>query len=264
MAVGSNGQVLTASSSATFGVAWGPDAGGGTIYISTSSAGDYAAGNLAFFVSTSTLSASSSINFTSSTGRLSLQAVSSTSLFSTSFQNTGQSNLATVSSTNLLATGYLNVSGRSDFTLVSSTALFATSFQNTGRSDLTAVTSTNLQATGYIRGDSGLNITSGQTSLQSVTSTNIMSSGDIWFDGEIKPDGATCSNGQILKKTGASDWDCAADATGGAGGAANEAFQCLLTPAEAVLASTTFAGPAKRETANITATTPDWSTLRGR
>ena len=29
--------------------------------------------------------------------------------------------------------------------------------------------------------------------------------------GELKPDGATCSNGQILKKTGTDDWDCSAD-----------------------------------------------------
>ena len=28
------------------------------------------------------------------------------------------------------------------------------------------------------------------------------------------PDGATCSNNQILKRTGANDWDCAADASG--------------------------------------------------
>src|SRR3990167_8304937 len=33
--------------------------------------------------------------------------------------------------------------------------------------------------------------------------------------GELKPDGVLCSNGQILKKTGANDWDCAADSTGG-------------------------------------------------
>ncbi|MEK7528308.1 MAG: hypothetical protein AAB592_00905, partial [Patescibacteria group bacterium] len=31
-----------------------------------------------------------------------------------------------------------------------------------------------------------------------------------------KPDGLICSNGQILKKTGANDWDCASDSTGGA------------------------------------------------
>ena len=39
--------------------------------------------------------------------------------------------------------------------------------------------------------------------------------------GEIKPDGAICSNGEILKKTGANDWDCAADG-GGSGGSAIE------------------------------------------
>lgn len=38
--------------------------------------------------------------------------------------------------------------------------------------------------------------------------------GDLFFNDELKPDGSTCSNGQILKKTGANDWDCAADATG--------------------------------------------------
>src|SRR3990167_3789775 len=34
-------------------------------------------------------------------------------------------------------------------------------------------------------------------------------------EGEIQPDGDTCSNGQILKKTGADNWDCATDSTGG-------------------------------------------------
>jgi len=34
---------------------------------------------------------------------------------------------------------------------------------------------------------------------------------DLLFYDEIKPDGATCSDGQILKKTGADNWDCAAD-----------------------------------------------------
>src|SRR3990167_5163708 len=31
------------------------------------------------------------------------------------------------------------------------------------------------------------------------------------FNGEIKPDGSLCSNDEILKKTGANNWDCAAD-----------------------------------------------------
>ena len=43
---------------------------------------------------------------------------------------------------------------------------------------------------------------------------HIYASGNFDFDGELLPDGATCSNGQILKKTGANDWDCAADAGG--------------------------------------------------
>ena len=42
-------------------------------------------------------------------------------------------------------------------------------------------------------------------------------SGNLSFNGEIMPDGATCSNNQILKRTGANDWDCATDASGGGG-----------------------------------------------
>ncbi|MEK7151508.1 MAG: hypothetical protein AAB784_02240, partial [Patescibacteria group bacterium] len=42
-------------------------------------------------------------------------------------------------------------------------------------------------------------------------------SGDMVFYGEIRPDGAICSNGQILKKTGSNDWDCASDSTGSGG-----------------------------------------------
>jgi hypothetical protein len=38
--------------------------------------------------------------------------------------------------------------------------------------------------------------------------------GDLKFSGDLMPDGADCSNNQILKKTGDDDWDCAADATG--------------------------------------------------
>jgi len=41
--------------------------------------------------------------------------------------------------------------------------------------------------------------------------------GDLFFNDEIKPDGVTCANGQILKKTGANNWDCAADGGGGGG-----------------------------------------------
>ncbi len=31
---------------------------------------------------------------------------------------------------------------------------------------------------------------------------------DITFEGELKPDGANCLNGQIIQKTAAGDWDC--------------------------------------------------------
>ncbi|NOQ68314.1 hypothetical protein GQ568_02640, partial [Patescibacteria group bacterium] len=37
---------------------------------------------------------------------------------------------------------------------------------------------------------------------------------DFTFYDEIKPDNATCSNGQILKRTGANDWDCVVDSAG--------------------------------------------------
>src|SRR3990167_1245506 len=52
-----------------------------------------------------------------------------------------------------------------------------------------------------------------QLSLE-VLGTYASVSGNLSFNGEIMPDGSTCSNGQILKKTGANDWDCAADASG--------------------------------------------------
>src|SRR3990167_2173951 len=55
--------------------------------------------------------------------------------------------------------------------------------------------------------------------LQPVVSTwNVYAPANFRFDGEIQPDGLTCSNGEILKKTGVNDWDCASDATGAGGG----------------------------------------------
>ena len=59
-----------------------------------------------------------------------------------------------------------------------------------------------------------------QSTSTNATSTNLDVSASLRFDGEILPDGSLCSNGEILKKTGAGDWDCATDATGGAGGGA--------------------------------------------
>src|SRR3990167_327778 len=42
-------------------------------------------------------------------------------------------------------------------------------------------------------------------------------SGNLSFNGEIMPDGATCGTNEILKRTGANNWDCAADDTGVSG-----------------------------------------------
>ena len=58
--------------------------------------------------------------------------------------------------------------------------------------------------------------------LQPVVSTwQVYAPDDLRFDDEILPDGDICSNGQILKKTGADNWDCAADDSGGAGSGAD-------------------------------------------
>lgn len=55
--------------------------------------------------------------------------------------------------------------------------------------------------------------------IASSTSDTSQFLGSLQFDGEIMPDGATCSAGEILKKTGSNDWDCAADnASGGLSG----------------------------------------------
>ena len=46
----------------------------------------------------------------------------------------------------------------------------------------------------------------------------IVASGDLEFQDEIMPDGDLCANGEILKKTGADNWDCAADDGGSSSG----------------------------------------------
>jgi len=50
-----------------------------------------------------------------------------------------------------------------------------------------------------------------------IATTDLIVGDDIDFDGELMPDGSTCANGQILKKTGDDNWDCATDETGGGG-----------------------------------------------
>lgn len=57
---------------------------------------------------------------------------------------------------------------------------------------------------------------SGGTNIKpNVASWDIHATDELRFDGEIQPDGDTCAAGEILKRTGADDWDCAADAGAG-------------------------------------------------
>src|SRR3990167_922578 len=68
---------------------------------------------------------------------------------------------------------------------------------------------------GFLVGASALFAQNASVQLNlEVLGTYASTSGNLSFDGEIMPDGATCSNGQILKRTGANNWDCAADNTG--------------------------------------------------
>lgn len=66
--------------------------------------------------------------------------------------------------------------------------------------------------------------------LQPVVSTwNLYSPADFRFDGDLLPDGADCSAGEILKKTGANNWDCAADDTVGGGAVDGTGTAGMLT-----------------------------------
>jgi hypothetical protein len=62
----------------------------------------------------------------------------------------------------------------------------------------------------FMAGNVGIGTTAPSNKLDVAGDINA-SSGSLIFYNEIMPDGATCSNGEILKKTGANDWDCAAD-----------------------------------------------------
>lgn len=46
-----------------------------------------------------------------------------------------------------------------------------------------------------------------------VLGTYASTSGNLSFNGEVMPDGATCGVDEILKRTGANNWDCAADSS---------------------------------------------------
>lgn len=77
---------------------------------------------------------------------------------------------------------------------------------------------------------------------------NVYAPANLRFDGEIQPDGATCSNGEILKKTGANDWDCAADnASGGLTGGTTDFMAYWVN-------STTLGATSSPTVAYVTAT----------
>ena len=60
---------------------------------------------------------------------------------------------------------------------------------------------------------SSFSVNLGSAALEPITlfAKNASLSENFAFNGEIKPDGSLCSNDEILKKTGANNWDCAAD-----------------------------------------------------
>lgn len=74
----------------------------------------------------------------------------------------------------------------------------------------------NLSGVLYVNDTSGrvgIGTESPQKELEVVGDVNV--TGSLLFYGEIIPDGATCGDGKILKKTGTNDWDCADDDSGG-------------------------------------------------
>ncbi len=55
----------------------------------------------------------------------------------------------------------------------------------------------------------------GLTGASTFFAQNASIQGDLAFFGDLRPDNANCSNGEILKKTAADNWDCASDNAGG-------------------------------------------------
>ncbi|MBU1046033.1 hypothetical protein KJ616_02850 [Patescibacteria group bacterium] len=69
---------------------------------------------------------------------------------------------------------------------------------------------------GLTIGSSGIKATGNSYFEGALTATtDITANDDIVFNGELMPDGATCSNNQILQKIGADNWDCVNMPSGG-------------------------------------------------
>lgn len=110
--------------------------------------------------------------------------------------------------------------------LTSSKTVTATSFQGSGATSSSFAGSLNttlgLHATTDVSaGGRFLGIGTGSNSFAG--SVDVTGISGLSFFGEIKPDGATCTAGQILKKTAQNDWDCGTDNTSVAGGTGNVA-----------------------------------------
>ena len=118
----------------------------------------------------------------------------------------GAQDLSTNRTWTLSLPALLNISRATTTEFSAGTAFFGRSATTTinGQGDLFVVGSTTLQS---------FTATNGTTT--NATSTALYVSNSLQFDGELLPDGLTCANGEILKKTGANNWDCATDATGG-------------------------------------------------
>lgn len=85
--------------------------------------------------------------------------------------------------------------------------------------------------------------------LQPVDDTwGIYTTKSISFDGELLPDGLTCANGQILKRTAANDWDCAVDADSGGAPALNAVTDATASSTIQIGSSTWEIGSASAST----------------
>lgn len=136
---------------------------------------------------------------------------------STTLQNfTAQNGTTTNATSTTFSSGTICLSGDCKTAWPSGGSTFAWPFTKL---------STNEQATStvlaFLAGDITASSTNTGDSIvlgHASTTGNVFAGGNVNFNGELLPDGLTCSNGQILKKTGANDWDCATDDTGAGGG----------------------------------------------
>lgn len=140
---------------------------------------------------------------------------------------------------NLTSNGFVTTSGSDGTLSVDTTAYTPTSraltiagtagqiTSSAGSQNLSADRTWTLSLPSHVIFPGNFQVTNSTTT--NATTTNIDVLGNLSFNGEIQPDGATCANGEILKKAGTNDWDCAADATSGGGGSGTVATSSVET-----------------------------------